>query len=844
MKKYFSRGLLASFIIASVFGFSLFINVTPVKAQSADICSLVNLLIMINVIPADKVNAARTAFNCSVPVIPLVQPSITVLSPNGGETIEIGQKYNITWNTKNTNNITVVLINDSIQCRTGIVGCQNSFTIYSGKNTGSYLWDTNKKMFGGSTGPNSVSVVPGSQYKIGVYATGESGMGDISDSYFKIVSKPVTPTPSITVLSPNGGESLKMGETYKISWKAVGLSNNVEIYIRDERAGPSYKLIATEIHPEKFEYSWTVPVDFWGIYTAGDSYKIQVRQLGGKAGGGPNEGVYDESDSYFKIVSKPIINQVESETFTYTLSQGLNPIAMNFIPVDDTIGRLFYGKVKGGSGPGDSDDLIFWEGSSWKGSIFYKERGMPTNQIGQFIRVSSVVNDEKVSPYEGMMFRSRDSGTKTISIQGYRINNLGATSKITIKEGLTLTGIPFVCSGRNPSASEVITHINRVSGNKCYEIMNFNTSKNDWTEKYDLKNSNSRDNFQIVANRAYFVRCEAGMQEFDYQGFSCSVSGNVVSTKPIINNPTHSFPAASTMSLVNTKTSYEAGQIIKYSVKAVNSFGSPGSPEKGFNVQWRLDNTDGGNATYNPKTYLWEIVITAPSDTSKKYTMDTIFYCSHPNQNLCAENQINKTFTFSLNSQIPDPIVSESSEADAMEARDAKRVSDIQQIQRALEQYKNDKGFYPAVNLSMENSSSETYRTRWAKLNDELVNNQYITKLPTDPKPSTGFGAPWSNIDAYGYLYYTGDSFANCTQGQWYTLVYRLEKDKRPDLGPGITKCSDGTIWRPGKNTAGLVTTGVGKTSGSASINSTGGQNYATALYSWETILKLIKILR
>jgi hypothetical protein len=65
MKKYFSRGLLASFIIASVFGISSFIRVTPVSAQSMDRCDFVEMLILIDVIPSDKITAARTAFGCT-----------------------------------------------------------------------------------------------------------------------------------------------------------------------------------------------------------------------------------------------------------------------------------------------------------------------------------------------------------------------------------------------------------------------------------------------------------------------------------------------------------------------------------------------------------------------------------------------------------------------------------------------------------------------------------------------------------------------------------------------------------------------------------------------------------
>ena len=116
------------------------------------------------------------------------QSSITVLSPNGGETIKIGDKYNITWNSllkfSSSRKIYLFLENPN-NCSPMLVGCQNSFSIGSTGDTGKYVWDTNKKMGGSSTGPESVSITPGSQYKIKIC---RDEICDSSNNYFTISS--------------------------------------------------------------------------------------------------------------------------------------------------------------------------------------------------------------------------------------------------------------------------------------------------------------------------------------------------------------------------------------------------------------------------------------------------------------------------------------------------------------------------------------------------------------------------------------------------------------------------------------------------------------------------------
>ncbi len=152
------------------------------------------------------------------------EETIKVISPNGGETIRIGEKYNIIWDSShinnNSNNINISLKYYDITCGSApMVGCQTEFYIDTVKNMGSYLWDTNKKMSGSSTGPNSVSVVAGSKYVI--VLSSSSGAKDVSDNYFSFVSSQ-TNTPVISEIS--GPQSLNVNQTG--TWKITATDSS------------------------------------------------------------------------------------------------------------------------------------------------------------------------------------------------------------------------------------------------------------------------------------------------------------------------------------------------------------------------------------------------------------------------------------------------------------------------------------------------------------------------------------------------------------------------------------------------------------------------------------------
>jgi len=63
---------------------------------------------------------------------------------------------------------------------------------------------------------------------------------------------------SITVTSPNGGESWVVGSSHDITWTTVGTVGNVKIEYSTD-GGTSYTTIASSISPNSGIYPWTVP---------------------------------------------------------------------------------------------------------------------------------------------------------------------------------------------------------------------------------------------------------------------------------------------------------------------------------------------------------------------------------------------------------------------------------------------------------------------------------------------------------------------------------------------------------------------------------------------------------
>jgi hypothetical protein len=186
-------------------------------------------------------NASDTS-NSVFSIIP--PPTLTLTSPNGGETWNVGSTQCITWNS--TGSIQAVKIEYSID-----YGAPWMIIDASAENSGSFDWLI----------PNTPSHYCWLRIS---EANSDRVITDTNDEVFSIV-----PAPGLTVTSPNGGERLKTGATYNITWTGEGVEGDVSI---DLYRGESFDCVISKVPMESSRYEWDIPANF----KLGDDYKVLI----------------------------------------------------------------------------------------------------------------------------------------------------------------------------------------------------------------------------------------------------------------------------------------------------------------------------------------------------------------------------------------------------------------------------------------------------------------------------------------------------------------------------------------------------------------------------------------
>ncbi|HEY5998122.1 MAG TPA: Ser-Thr-rich GPI-anchored membrane family protein [bacterium] len=207
--------------------------------------------------PADLADATDYAVTISSLYYPMIKGSsaplatnhIRLTSPNGGQGLVQGSTYHITWQSGNLAGATIRidLYNGATLARTITAAAPN---------TGTYSWKV------------PLTQAPGTTYRVKVSTTAPVAAEDLGDADIRIL-------PAVTLTAPNGGQRIKRGTTYKITWT---YKNNPGTYVRLDlfRGGVLSRNIVVRTSKGTFGkgfYFWTVPA----TQMTGTNYTIRVR---------------------------------------------------------------------------------------------------------------------------------------------------------------------------------------------------------------------------------------------------------------------------------------------------------------------------------------------------------------------------------------------------------------------------------------------------------------------------------------------------------------------------------------------------------------------------------------
>ncbi|MCB1060012.1 MAG: T9SS type A sorting domain-containing protein [Calditrichaeota bacterium] len=158
----------------------------------------------------------------------IVQPSLTLSVPNGGESYTVGTTVPVTFTRNNaTGNVTVQLM------RSYPSGSWE--TLSTSVSTSSFNWT--------ATSPGT------STARMRIYLTGDGSVGDTSAANFTIVQ------PTITLLSPNGGEAWNVGTSQTVRWSRQSASGNVRIMLNRDYPAGSWEQLASSVTVDTFQWA-------------------------------------------------------------------------------------------------------------------------------------------------------------------------------------------------------------------------------------------------------------------------------------------------------------------------------------------------------------------------------------------------------------------------------------------------------------------------------------------------------------------------------------------------------------------------------------------------------------
>ena len=231
----------------------------------------------------------------------IITPSITVTSPNGGESWDRSISQTLTWSYTGTPGSTVKIV---LLKGTTTIGTIADNVPIGSSGKGSYVW------------PGWTGRVPGSDYKVSVQSTSQPTIKDISNNYFTVTAGTTISgitTPSITVTSPNGGESWDRSISQTLTWSYTGTpGSTVKIVLL--KGTTTIGTIADNVpigSSGKGSYVWPG----WTGRVPGSDYKVSVQSTSQPT-------IKDISNNYFTVTAGTTISGITTPSITVISANG------------------------------------------------------------------------------------------------------------------------------------------------------------------------------------------------------------------------------------------------------------------------------------------------------------------------------------------------------------------------------------------------------------------------------------------------------------------------------------------------------------------------------------------
>jgi len=200
----------------------------------------------------------------------IINPSITVTTPNGGESLTAGIVHNITWLHVDVNNIKIEYSSDNGSSWNTVIESTDA-------STGSFSW--------------TVPDIESSTCLVRITDATDENIHDVSENTFSIVQAPF-----IRVVSPAGGENWRDGTDQSISWTCRNVDEVTIAYTTD--SGTIWHTIAENVDASLGTYTWTVPDE------PSSQCKIKIHDTADPAIYGETEGVFSiVSGDYIMVIS-------------------------------------------------------------------------------------------------------------------------------------------------------------------------------------------------------------------------------------------------------------------------------------------------------------------------------------------------------------------------------------------------------------------------------------------------------------------------------------------------------------------------------------------------------------